>query len=200
MKKTNNTPRTKIRIPLYAALVLAIGLAACQPDHGAELREQALLAPPSQPNLIGTPFAQGVAGMIVRSDRIVITEHSDAFDGVSGKAPAKPVIVYAERELTGSQTGPFLEAVLSMDPSTHGAPLVGAFKARHTIYFYGKGQLLSKMDVCFECAQIRWNGGVDAPYPDAMIPTLKKMIRNFGMTTDRDWDKYALAHENKLNK
>jgi len=191
---------TNIRIPLYAALALAIALAACQPGQATELREQALVAAPGKPNLIGTAYAQYLVGMIVRTERIVISEHSDAYDGVARNGPAKPVVDYAESTLSKNQSDLLLDAVLKMDPSTHGAPPVGQFKSRHTLRFYGDGKLLSTMDLCFDCGQIRWQGGLDAPYPDAMLGTLKKTILNFGLTTDRDWDKYALAHEKSANK
>lgn len=191
---------TNIRIPLYAALALAIALAACQPGKATELREQALVAAPGKPNLIGTAYAQYLVSMIVRAERIVISEHSDAYDGVTGKGPAKPIVDYTEHTLTKNQSDLLLGAVLEMDPSAHGAPPVGQFKSRHTMRFYVDGKLLSTMELCFDCGQIRWQGGLDAPYPDAMVATLKKAIRNFGLTTDRDWDKYALAHEKNLKK
>lgn len=200
MKDTSNTLQTKIRLPLYVALALAIGLAACQPDGATSLWEEALIAPPGKTNLIGTPFAQAFAGMIVRSDRVVISEQSDPFDGTAGSKAPKPVAVYDERELSKGQKDMLLEAILSMEPAAHGAPSVALFKARHTIRFYQEGKLLSAMDLCFECGQIRWQGGLAAPYPDAMLPTLKKVLRNVGLTTDRDWDQHALSREKNLNK
>lgn len=204
MTNSGNTLRQTIRFRVLAALALATCLAACQPDEATALREAALLAKPGTPNLIGTPYAQALAGTIVRAERIVISQHADPFDGVdksaAGARQPQAVVVYGEHELTQNQKLLLLDAILGMPASVHGAPPVGVFEARHTLSFYSEGRLLSTMALCFKCGQIRWQGGLEAPYPDEMLSTLKKAINNFGVTTDRDWDQYALAHGKSANK
>jgi hypothetical protein len=155
-------------------------------------------APGAGPNYKGAGFNSLVMQAIVLADRIVISEHSYEFDGVDmhgkGSPQPRPVVVYAERTLSEDQKAMFVGAAGSTPPSAHAIAPVGEFVARHTIRFYKDGRLTSTMQICFSCKQIRWDGDRSAPPPDDMIKSLKLVVRNVGLTPERDWNSYAELH------
>ena len=69
-------------------------------------------------------YQQTLAKLIERSDRIVVTEHSDqfnAFDVNAGKSLIQSEIVYGTRVLDASQKSLFLSMVKGLDPKLQNA-------------------------------------------------------------------------------
>ena len=144
----------------------------------------------------GRQFKLELAAAIRRADRIVVTEHSyelDAYDVVANRSLIAEPIVYATRETDARQRRQFARIAEQLAPTTQDAFSRCDFAPHHTVRFYEHGTLVSTMQVCFLCAQLRW----DAPHatpPWAVYPGLAHFFRSLGLQPHRDWRAAASEH------
>ena len=188
------SPRTRACI----LVLLAVGLAACKHDSGGDgVETMAQGRWPIIPHA-GDEYKARLLATIAKADRIVVNEHSYAFDGVdmrydgTNTPQPKPVVIYKEVTMTAAQKQRFGSAVSAMPAATTGAVPACIFEGRHTIQFYVKDKLDSALDICFHCGQLEWKGNDNLLFPDAMVGTLKTVIEDMGLTPARDWDRYAI--------
>ena len=141
----------------------------------------------------GAKYKDALVTLIRKSDRIVVTEHSDPFDlfdAVAGESEIAEPIVYGEHELTVAQQEFFSTTIESLDPKTQDAFSSCIPSVHHTFYFYNNDQLTDKIDVCFQCSQVIWPSTKVVP-PWSLYPGLKRVLVAFGLKPKRDWPKLA---------
>jgi hypothetical protein len=141
----------------------------------------------------GAKYKEALVALIRKSDRIVVTEHSDPFDlfdAVAGESKIAEPIVYGERELTLAQQEFFSTTIERLDPKTQDAFSSCIPSVHHTFYFYGNDQLIDKIDVCFQCSQVIWRSTRVVP-PWSLYPGLKRVLVELGLQPKRDWPKLA---------
>lgn len=144
----------------------------------------------------GSEYLIKLAGAIRRSDRIVLTEHSylyDAYDSRAGKSLIPNEVVYGSRELGGDQADLFLSTVESLDPQTQNAVTACIFEPHHTLRFYAEGELVSTMDICFKCSQVKWDA-TDLTPPWSLLSGLAATVKDAGFSPERDWAALAEQH------
>lgn len=153
-------------------------LAACAPRDGEQYRRDLL-------------------ELIDRSDEIVVTEHSaplDFYDPDSSDRAAPKELVYARVTLTAEQRRGFRSGLGEMPASNAPQDAVPAcaFVARHRIEFFVAGKLIDTMEVCFQCAEVRWESVRAAP-PWALAAVLRQLVQDLGLHPERDWGELARA-------
>ncbi|SFK34729.1 hypothetical protein [Lysobacter sp. cf310] len=144
----------------------------------------------------GLEYRNQLAEAIRQSDRIVLTEHSypyDAYDSQAGKSLIPDEVVYATRELSGDQSDAFLSTVQGLDPQTQDAFAACIFEPHHTLRFYAGGELVSTMEICFKCAQVKWDATDLAP-PWSLLSGLATVVQGAGFSPERDWAGLAEQH------
>ena len=144
----------------------------------------------------GREYRDDLSGMIRRSDRIVVTEHSyqyDAYDMDAGKSLIPDEIVYGARELNQQQKEFFLSTVDRLDPKTQDAFPACIFEPHHTVQFYLDGKLSSTMEICFQCGQVEWDATKASP-PWSLYSGLATFIDGIGFKAERDWHTLAKSH------
>jgi hypothetical protein len=144
----------------------------------------------------GRQYIDDLSAMIRRSDRIVVTEHSsslDAYDFESETSPLPEQVVYATRELSQAQRQKFLHTIENLAPAIQDAFPACVPEIHHTVHFYSHGELISKMEICFECGQVIWNATKATP-PWALYSGLASFIEDIGLEPERDWDALAKKH------
>jgi hypothetical protein len=170
----------------FATLALIAALCACMPvsspSAGSESRE-------------GLQYRDALVKMIRRSDRIVVTEHSDIHDAFDperngDRDPRPKEIVYREITLSSEQRSEFASSIERLDPKTQDAFAACIFSPHHTIDFYSNGRRISVMKICFECSQVEWDGSRVSP-PWALYAGLARFIATIGLSPERDWDALA---------
>lgn len=144
----------------------------------------------------GAEYRNQLAEMIRRSERIVVTEHSyafDAYDSKAGKSLIPDEVVYGTHELSGGQADFFLDTVNGLDPRTQDAVTACIFEPHHTIRFYAADESVSTMKICFKCAQVEWDGSeLDPPW--ALCTGLAAVVKAAGFSPERDWQALAQQH------
>lgn len=183
------TPMRKIIAP--ALLVLLV--CSCTPSPsptGASTRST------QSEDQEGRAYQEALAETIHRSDRIVVTEHSfqyDAYDTDTGKSLIRNEIVYGTRELDASQADLLLSTVKGLDPKTQDAFPACIFAPHHTVRFYAASKLISTMEICFECGQVKWDATRATP-PWSLYAGLATFIKGIGFSPERDWSALAKRH------
>jgi hypothetical protein len=148
----------------------------------------------------GRLYIAELANAIRAADRIVVSEHSIAYDMVDEVTqPQLPTdyqpVIYAAYELTPRQRADFLDTVTRLAPRTQDSFTSCIFEPHHTIAFYREGEQTSAIDICFQCGDVRWNG-TERANPWSLVAGLHTLVAGFGMHTerDRDWRPLAKAH------
>jgi hypothetical protein len=145
------------------------------------------------PEADGAKYKEALVTLIRKSDRVVVTEHSDPFDffdAVTGESEIAKTIVYGEHELTVAQKEFFSTTIENLDPKTQDAFSSCIPSVHHTFYFYNNDHLTDKIDVCFQCSQVIWLSTKVVP-PWSLYPGLKRVLVAFGFTPKRDWPRLA---------
>lgn len=181
------------------ALIFALLSSAC--SQKAEVQapsEQMRAAQNALPDSgAGRLYIDALADAIQKSDRIVVTEHSNIYDVLYGSTqPGNPEnyrpIIFTTHELNVRERDDFLAVVKSMATKTQDAETACTFEPHHTITFYRENKQASALIVCFQCGQVEW-AGFNKQRPWALVPTLGRLIDRWGMKTERDWRALAKA-------
>ena len=141
----------------------------------------------------GAKYREALVALIRKSDRVVVTEHSDPldlFDHVAKKSEIAEPIVYAEHELTVAQQELFATTIEGLDPKTQDAFSSCIPVVHHTFHFYSNNRLTDRIDVCFLCSQIMWPGVKVVP-PWSLYSGLERVLVQFGFQPKRDWPTLA---------
>jgi hypothetical protein len=144
----------------------------------------------------GRKYRNALVDEIAAADRIVVTEHSDrmdAFDSKAGRSRIEGEFVYQTVELDPAQRVQFQKTIAKLDPATQNFASACLPVVHHTFFFYQGDSLKSRLDICFQCSQVDWNGIRGIAPPGSIYQGLKKAVTALGMQPKRDWQ--ALARE-----
>jgi hypothetical protein len=177
---------------IFLALLFLMFGAACTKET---LREPADLPSVLSDSSEGRLYIKALVETVQKSDRIVITEHSNVDDILDPETqPQRPAgyipITYATHELSASERAKFLTSLNSIATKTQDAEPACIFEPHHTITFYRGKRKTSAMRICFQCGQVEWDGSRKTR-PWSLIPALKNLVSGTGMEVERDW--YTLA-------
>lgn len=181
---------TKILIALMV-LLLTASCSASNVSLGDSVdRQQAELNALSDSGE-GRLYINALAEAIEKSDRIVVTEHSNVDDVLDELTqPQRPKdyrpIVYTTRKLSQLERADFLVAIRTMTATTQNAEPACIFQPHHTIFFFRANIETSAMRVCFECGQVEWDASTKKR-PWSLVPVLGALITRLGMKKERDW-------------
>lgn len=128
------------------------------------------------------------------ADRVVVTEHSNAFDRFRGDMPDGPYVVYATHTLDDRERSTLLHQIESIDPQVMEAVSMCLFSPHHALEFYVGEQRRSTLEICFTCGQLQWSA-VDAYYPPDVLRVFMALVSASGMTPDQDWEAKASVLE-----
>ena len=148
-----------------------------------------------QPNG-GREYRDALSAMIRGSDRIIVTEHSWAYDLLEPNSMASLIpeeIVYGTRDLSPAQKAMFLNSIERLDPTTQDSFPGCVAEVHHTIRFFAHGSLVSRMDICFHCGQVDWDGTTATP-PWSLYSALSFVVKQIGFEPERDWTELAKQH------
>lgn len=145
----------------------------------------------------GRQYLAALIDEVRRADRIVVTEHSYAYDLVdveAGKSlmPSE-TIVYGTRTLNAAQKSQLIAQLQAVNPTTQDAFPACIFEGHHTLTFIRGSRTNTKMELCFGCGEIRWSGTNVAP-PWALVSGLSTFITSIGFQPKRDWQMLATEH------
>lgn len=139
----------------------------------------------------GAAYKADLIRAIEQSDKIIVTEHSSEMDFIqaypdSSASAQHTEIIYHKHALTAQEKEKFLTDALAMADETQDAFSACISDPHHSFSFYHAGKLTSKLDVCFQCAQVEWPQNRHAP-PWAIYDMLAKTVNLLGMHDERDW-------------
>jgi hypothetical protein len=139
----------------------------------------------------GRLYIKELAEAVEKSDRIVVTEHSNVDDVLDELTqPQRPKdyrpIIFSTHELSSLERSKLLTAIRNMDATTQDAEPACIFEPHHTITFFRANRQTSAMRVCFQCGQAEWDGS-SKTRPWSLVPTLGTLIAGWGMKEERDW-------------
>lgn len=179
---------TKILALLFVLLSAACSTTTEHQDSLDQMRAERNALPDSGE---GRLYINALVDTIQKSDRIVVTEHSNVDDVLDELTqPQRPTdyqpIIYTTHELNLHERTNFLAAIKNMAAKTQDAEPACIFEPHHTITFYRENKQLSAVRVCFQCGQVEWNGSTKMR-PWSLVPTLKTLIAGLGMKVERDW-------------
>ena len=185
---------------LFACAVL---LAACEQQSKTESAAQKITDALNQsdisPSGEGAVFKADLLSAIAQADKIVITEHSnrnDYYDPEDSKPYQGPIVEYGHVQLTAKYKADFAAIISALEDNTQDAFAACVFDPHHSVLFYAGGKLSSTMEICFECGQVEWSGSTKTP-PWSIYSGLSLVVKNVGLSPDRDWRKLARAERNK---
>lgn len=175
-------------------LIVALLSASCSdkkadlPDPLDRLRAEQNAVPD---NGEGRVYIKELAEAVEKSDRIVVTEHSNVDDVLDELTqPQRPKdyrpIIFTTRELSSLERSKFLISIRSMAVATQDAEPACIFEPHHTITFFRANRQTSAMRVCFQCGQVEWDGS-SKTRPWSLVPTLRTLVAGLGMKEERDW-------------
>lgn len=182
------------------ALIVALLSVACT-SRESELRDRLARVQSersaSPDNGEGRLYINALADAIEKSDRIVVTEHSNVDDVLDeATQPQRPEnyqpIVFNTHELSPVERANFLASVRSMAVTTQDAEPACIFEPHHTMTFFRANKQTSAMRICFRCGQVEWDGSTRMR-PWSLAPTLGDLIAGLGMKEQRDWRALAKA-------
>ena len=151
------------------------------------------------PSTDGKLFKADLLNAISRADKIVITEHSnknDYSDPDVGVIYHGPEIKYGQAELSEEQRAEFSSVISGLSDETQDAFAACICAPHHSIQFYVDGKLSDKIEVCFMCGKIEWQGNTRTP-PWSIYSGLSQVVKNVGLSPGRDWRKLAKPNRNK---
>jgi hypothetical protein len=171
------------------ALLFTLLIAACGREAG---QTQADATPD---NGDGRLYIHALADALRAADRVVVTEHSNAYDlaDAEGRSPQRAdyvPIVYATHELTAVERAAWFAAISNLAARTQDADTACTFEPHHTLTFFHGAAQSSAMQICFQCGQVEWDGTTKMR-PWSLVPALKTLISSTGMKADRDWGALA---------
>jgi hypothetical protein len=179
-----------MRVSLLAFALLCV---ACTGKSDSDKPRGASKIIPSDTDAYGEGkrYLNALKAALRDADRIVVTEQSSADDLLDPVTqPQRPVAfvptVYVRRVLNRTERLTLENSVARMDPNAERGEPACIFDPHHTIHFYRESKLISVMQICFSCGQVRWTGS-DATRPDALIPVLSELVSKSGMRSDRNW-------------
>ena len=135
----------------------------------------------------GAAYKADLLKAIRQASKIVVTEHSSEMDFVqTAQTVTQKERVYRTVTLTKSDRDNFINLIEKTPDETQQLFSACIFDPHHTIYFYTKGKLASKLDICFECGQQQWAGTKNTP-PSSIYGSLAKFIQSTGLQPEREW-------------
>ena len=143
----------------------------------------------------GRVFTKKLLALIDQADRIVVIEHSDQNDAIDFNAEESLIrseIVYGQLALSRGQVDLLRKTVSKFRAEPSGWSPACVIEVHHTIKFYLKENLISTMDICFHCRQIRWDRDNSTP-SERMFKALGGFITAIGYAPVRDWRAMAMA-------
>ena len=183
----------------WVVVVLALGLACgCTPPQQGLTPVVTSGEDPgledNPPNSRGKPFLDDVARAAGEADRIVLIEHSYIYDNsdVDINSTFLPERKYKEVVLTGREKDRFNSMVAGIDPYVSMYASACIYEPHHRFEFYRKSTLLNTLEVCFQCAQLEWDGPNNSE-PQAFYKALGTFVKSVGLQPKRDW--HALAKQ-----
>jgi len=171
-----------------AAVCLLILVAGCKPSPG--------------------PYQTAFANLVSRADRVVLVEHSHAYDYIYAdyenwskqegvKLNSFPEKVYRTLDLDPQQKQRLISAVEATDPKSSKGASACTFEAHHRLEFYVAGKRVNQVEVCFQCGEIEWASEIGGREPDAMVQSLAQFVNSVGYPAKRDWVKMVKAATSK---
>lgn len=180
-----------MRIAIVIAILLPV-LAGCSPSNAETPGSEDWAGDQAE----GLEYKRALLALLLRSNRIVASEHSsefDLFDAQTGESMIPETIIYGIHEFSEADVKYFIATVQSLDPTTQDAFSACVPVVHHTIRFYSGERLIDTMEICFECSQVLWSGTRATP-PWSLYSGLAKVVSHVGFTPDRDWPKVAKQH------
>lgn len=138
-------------------------------------------------------YKDDLLNTINSSDKIIVTEHSNPFDiwdKESNQSLVPNDIVYKRKEIDKGEKEEFFEIINKLDGELQNGASMCIFEPHHTIEFYSKGKLLSKMEICFVCDHVNWSGSKFNP-PWSLYRGLEDFLKKSGFEPKRDWASIA---------
>ena len=135
------------------------------------------------------------------ADQIDLVEHSwyHAVKDDSGTTWWRPEPIEFRRiTLSSQQRREFSEMIRNTNPARKTSVCPGMLDVHHTIYVKKSGEIHSRIDLCFDSEEVDWYIGqktppvpVSGPYPEDLLPRMRKWIISLGMTPDANWQQLA---------
>jgi len=182
-------------IAAIALFVSGVGLAIVlmRMDRRASIATELRLLATHDDGKGGRQYLDDLATLVRRADRIVVVEHSSPMDGDNDYARGlleRNEFVYGTRSLSPSQRRWFASTIEGLDARTQDVFPACIAEVHHTLLFYLRDKQISRLDVCFECGQVLWQGSRADP-PWSIYPGLALVIDEVGLHPKRDWKKLA---------
>lgn len=180
---------------LLQLLLLTLILNGCSPPQKTPLETNKVAK--KNKDEVGIQFIQNLQNLITRSDRIIVTEHSNEFDFIDGKIDRSLIpekIVYKTKELSPEQSTTFLGMVKNLDDKTEVSAPACIFEPHHSIAFFSGKKQIGTMEICFGCGQVEWTE-FPKELPAGLITGLAGFISQIGMEPKRDWHMLAQKHK-----
>lgn len=141
-------------------------------------------------------YKSALVAAAATADRIVVSEHASGMEHmVAGDESTwvdGPMTVYREKELSPAARTEFLKRLRAMPSKEPEFALACVPEYHHSITFYSAQKQPSRLLICFQCGQTRWDGSGEAE-PDALIPVLAATVEIVGFELERDWKGLAKA-------
>ena len=142
------------------------------------------------PNTAGKGFLRQLVSAIEESDRVVAVEHSYLYDGSDLNKHFLPERSYRSVVLTDADRARLAVALSSTNSHVSMWAAACIFEPHHRLEFYTKSNKTRTLEICFQCAQLEWEGQ-QASAPQAIYGTLERFVESVGMQPERDWTALA---------
>ncbi|WP_146218904.1 hypothetical protein [Undibacterium pigrum] len=143
----------------------------------------------------GAAYKRDLIRVIEKSDKIVVTEHSDKYDFFDSKNYVfleQEQLVYQTVILSQQEKASFKRFVRAVPDRTQYMIAGCIFEPHHTIKFYKQDELLSTLQICFKCGAQEWDGTRHSP-PQEIMRGFYKLIKAIGLHPEEGW--WMLAQE-----
>jgi hypothetical protein len=147
----------------------------------------------------GAIYKSALLKLIAESNKIIVTEHSDQYDLWDSKTMSSLIpnpIIYETKILTSLQRAEFSDSIKKMSSKENKWITTCIFEPHHTINFYSNEKMLSRMEICFKCGDVYWEGE-NVGVPGALIGVLGKLIERIGLHRELNWKALAREHYSK---
>lgn len=142
----------------------------------------------------GEVYKRTLGHFIETADHITLTEISDPKDfpdTVKLPPAGRPKYEYAKVRLTAAQKEDLQKAVAAMDGTTVDS-VTRCYFPHHRMDFVDRaGKVTGSMEICFECARVKWTHDMDLSAPKGLMGTLAATVKAAGLETEKDWKKMA---------
>jgi len=150
-------------------------------------------------------FKNAFLSAIRHADYIIFIEHSDTadFNGLKEfEYRSFPSIEYGRKKLNKKLTDAFYRSIWKMPEKDVGGFLCDGFVPHHSIEFYKKNKLSSKMMICFQCEEIKWGEiELNMPYNKFdVFRVLENVLNTVEFKSKRDWKKLAKEKVEQSNE